>query len=237
MNKKIILLTLLILLFCMTGCKNKKQEQNPHTHSIVKKEAVEATCNSHGNIEYFVCSDCNKLFLDADARVETDSEKLIISNLICKDEDNDYYCDYNCGKIFLLSEDVQAIIENTLKLPQVTVKENYVPGASNNVYYYDNNLIYKYIDYPTQEHYFYKEDDKIFNITTYIDEWKRQEYQEEISFLLIDFFNEKFNLTVLTDISIGKLQFSKFAGKTGISFKNELELKITIIVDENMQII
>ena len=52
----------------------------------------------------------------------------------------------------------------------------------------------------------------------------------------MDFFNEKFNLTVLTDISIGKLQFSKFAGKTGISFKNELELKITIIVDENMQI-
>ena len=36
----------------------------PHTHAMVKTDAVEATCEADGNIEYYTCSKCGKVYTD-----------------------------------------------------------------------------------------------------------------------------------------------------------------------------
>lgn len=36
----------------------------PHTHTMVKKEAVAATCDKDGNVEYYTCSKCGKNYAD-----------------------------------------------------------------------------------------------------------------------------------------------------------------------------
>lgn len=48
-------------------------------HILVKVEAKEATHDTNGNSEHYACSDCNKLFKDADALVEITLEDIVIS--------------------------------------------------------------------------------------------------------------------------------------------------------------
>ena len=74
MKKRFILIITLVLLLCITWCKGKEDEPNTHTHEIEKKDAVSVTCNSHGNIEYYVCNSCNKLFKDEEGKIEISSE-------------------------------------------------------------------------------------------------------------------------------------------------------------------
>ena len=42
----------------------------PHTHTIVKKAEVPATCETAGTKEYWICSDCGKMFSDAAGTTE-----------------------------------------------------------------------------------------------------------------------------------------------------------------------
>ena len=49
-----------------------------HTHKLVKIPAVAATCEKAGNIEYFECSGCGKLFKDADATQEISLEQTVV---------------------------------------------------------------------------------------------------------------------------------------------------------------
>ena len=54
-------------------------ETIPAKHSIVKVPENEATHEKDGNIEYFVCSDCDKLFSDFDATLEIQSGDTVIN--------------------------------------------------------------------------------------------------------------------------------------------------------------
>ena len=53
-----------------------------HTHTLVKVEAVDATCAAAGNIEYYVCADseyaCGKYFADAEGTQELTAEDVIV---------------------------------------------------------------------------------------------------------------------------------------------------------------
>jgi len=49
-----------------------------HKHILVKHERVEATVDTPGNIEYWECTDCGKLFADAEGRVEIQPEDIVI---------------------------------------------------------------------------------------------------------------------------------------------------------------
>ena len=42
----------------------------PHTHTLTKTDAVEATCDKEGNIAYWTCSECGKIFKDAEGKNE-----------------------------------------------------------------------------------------------------------------------------------------------------------------------
>lgn len=48
------------------------------SHSIIKMQAKPATCESEGNIEYYQCENCNKLFRDADGLEEITAEDIVI---------------------------------------------------------------------------------------------------------------------------------------------------------------
>ena len=42
----------------------------PHSHTLVKTDAKSATCEADGNIEYYTCSGCGKIFSDKDGTKE-----------------------------------------------------------------------------------------------------------------------------------------------------------------------
>ena len=48
-----------------------------HTHSLTKVEAKAPTCAEDGNIEYYTCSGCSKLFADATGNVEITADKTV----------------------------------------------------------------------------------------------------------------------------------------------------------------
>ena len=48
-----------------------------HTHSLTKVEAKAPTCTEDGNIEYYTCSGCSKLFADATGNVEITADKIV----------------------------------------------------------------------------------------------------------------------------------------------------------------
>lgn len=48
-----------------------------HTHSLTKVEANAPTCTEDGNIEYYTCSGCSKLFADATGNVEITADKTV----------------------------------------------------------------------------------------------------------------------------------------------------------------
>ncbi len=58
------------------------EEPVPEEHSLTKTERKEATCAQEGNIEYFTCETCGKIFLDEEGTKEvTDKAELVIPRL------------------------------------------------------------------------------------------------------------------------------------------------------------
>lgn len=79
MNKKLSLISLLCLSFCctaLTACWT-----GGHAHTVEKVSGVSATCQTDGNIEYYRCTDCDKLFSDEAASTEITKESTVIKNL------------------------------------------------------------------------------------------------------------------------------------------------------------
>ena len=67
------------------ACKNDAShtetrtiEKPPHEHSLTKTDAVAATCETDGNIEYWTCSECGKLFRDAKGKSEITQEETVV---------------------------------------------------------------------------------------------------------------------------------------------------------------
>ncbi len=68
--------------YCL-GCgemlsQGETVEKLPHTHTLVKTEAKKATAEEDGNIEYWTCSECGKLFSDEAATQEITLEDTVI---------------------------------------------------------------------------------------------------------------------------------------------------------------
>lgn len=56
-----VLLLVLTGVFCLAACNDGAET---HTHTLVHRDAVAATCTSPGNEQYWECSECGKLFSD-----------------------------------------------------------------------------------------------------------------------------------------------------------------------------
>ena len=101
-------------------------------HSLVKTDRKEATCTEEGNIEYYTCSVCDKLFADEKATTEITLDDTVIiakghslvktdrKEATCTEEGNiDYYTCSVCDKLFA---DEKATTEITLEDTVITAK-------------------------------------------------------------------------------------------------------------------
>ena len=56
-----VLLLALTGIFCLAACNDGAET---HTHTLVHRDAVAATCTAPGNEQYWECTECGKLFSD-----------------------------------------------------------------------------------------------------------------------------------------------------------------------------
>ena len=93
-------------------------------HSLVKTDRQEETCTEDGNIEYYTCSVCNKLFADEEATTEITLDDTVIpaSHSLVKIDRNEATCTedgnieyYTCSVCDKLFADEEATTEITLE--------------------------------------------------------------------------------------------------------------------------
>ena len=58
------------LVACGEGDTNSSTTTPTHTHKMVYHEAIEPTCIKDGNIAYWSCSECGKMYLDENGTQE-----------------------------------------------------------------------------------------------------------------------------------------------------------------------
>ncbi len=100
------------------------QIEDHDEHTLTKTEAVEETCTTDGNVDYWTCSVCGGIFLDEDATVQTTAAGTVVSahhtldtnveavDATCTEDGNvEYWICSACGKYFL---DEDAEEETTL---------------------------------------------------------------------------------------------------------------------------
>ena len=99
-------------------------------HTLTKTEAAEATCTEEGNIEYWTCSVCNKVFKDAEGTEEITLAETVIEakghNVVkieakaptCTEAGNSvYYKCSECGKCWSDSTAQNSIDEASMTIP------------------------------------------------------------------------------------------------------------------------
>ena len=71
-----------IMTYKCTACEATKSEIIPalnHSHSLKKTAEKEATCTESGNIEYWTCADCGRIFSDSKCSAELKAEDVMIA--------------------------------------------------------------------------------------------------------------------------------------------------------------
>ncbi|MBQ7638715.1 MAG: S8 family serine peptidase [Clostridia bacterium] len=106
--------------FKCSACGETKTEAVPAAgHKLEKVEAVAPTADKEGNIEYYKCSECGKLFADAEGTKELKAEEVVIAKL------DDYMLgDMNLDKE-ITAEDARLALRQAVKL------ENFAPDSIN----------------------------------------------------------------------------------------------------------
>ena len=93
-----------------------------HVHNLEKTDAKTATCTEAGNIEYWTCSECGKLFSDAAGTTQITAEATVVAakghflekmdakDATCTEAGNiEYWTCSECGKLYKDSEGTQEI--------------------------------------------------------------------------------------------------------------------------------
>ena len=122
-------------------------------HSLTKTDAVAATCTTNGNIEYYTCSVCNKIFSDAAGKNEITLAETVIAapghSLVktdavaatCTTNGNiEYYTCSACGKIFS-----DAAGKNEITIDKTVIA---APGTHTNGTPVEENVVPATVDAP-----------------------------------------------------------------------------------------
>lgn len=64
---------------CAAKGKTESIGKLDHTHAMIKKEAVAADCETDGNIEYYTCSECGKLYTDSEGKNEITKADTVVA--------------------------------------------------------------------------------------------------------------------------------------------------------------
>lgn len=160
--RKILILIFVLASACsLLACKNKKNQSEgyseaPHlTHECTKIRAKEATCYSQGNIEYWACYGCDKIFADNTMQEELTASDVILDKVphtpvfveatepTCVDEGNEeYWCCTECFTYFE-EQSCQNIISNKANVLVKTLPHNLAKiDAVEYTYNVDGNIEY-----------------------------------------------------------------------------------------------
>ena len=127
MKKILVLFLSAVMMFsvgALVGCEE-------HTHTLVKHDAVSATCETGGNSEYYSCA-CGKYFNDAQGANEIPEGSWIISALshtlvkhdavpaTCETGGNSEYYSCACGKYFADAQGQTEIAKDSWILPALS---------------------------------------------------------------------------------------------------------------------
>ncbi|MBQ8503933.1 MAG: InlB B-repeat-containing protein, partial [Clostridia bacterium] len=75
--------------FTCTKCSETKQEEVAlKSHNLTKTEAVEATCTTDGNIDYWSCSVCNQLFSDENGTTVITQAETVVEKINHKNKEH-----------------------------------------------------------------------------------------------------------------------------------------------------
>ena len=205
------------------------QEIDKLGHSLEHHELIDATCTLEGMQEYWYCTECETYFNDEFGTSKTSYNDLKINKIEHSDKNSDLICDYNCGKILLNKEALQQIINNTLSLNKVTIKENYIPTADETLYYLDDNLLY--LNNYLGEMYYYTTENVtyLFKKTT---NWSKTITSEVLTYNITSIFSDKYNLEVASDISLFDCTYGLFEGETMFSYTNSSNTTIDIKLND-----
>lgn len=201
-------------------------------HSLEHYEMVDSTCTETGTIECWYCNVCETYFSDEEGTQLIDEENIVITQKEHIDENNDYICDYGCGEVLLAEEKLQQIIQNTLSSSKVTVKEKYIPSATQTTYYFDDNLLYANIEERQQENYYYTEEG-ITYILTKTNEWTKETTTEVIDYNISYLFDNKFDLEISSDLLIYNCDYGFFEGSIMFGYTNTLGTQVDIKLNDD----
>ena len=94
MKRLIGILLIAAALFSFAACDRTSEQE--HTHTPRRVAAKAATCTEAGNHEYYVCTGCDRVFVDKACTRETTVEAQTVSHTGHADTDENDACD-NCG--------------------------------------------------------------------------------------------------------------------------------------------
>ena len=101
-------------------------------HNLVKTNAVAPTCEEDGNIDYWTCSLCYKIYSDEDAEAEITLAQTVDAALGHIDEDFDHVCDNGCDVAQGVHADAEDDDDHVCDYGCGEVLEDCVDGADNN---------------------------------------------------------------------------------------------------------
>ena len=149
MRKSIIttiltVLSSLVFVFGLTACDSGKDDNKGNggttaaEHTLTEHKAKDATCTESGNLAYWECTDCGKLFSDKDGKTETTLAAVTIAAkghtltktdgkpATCKDEGvTEYWTCTVCEKLFSDGEGKTEITQADTIIP---VTDNHTYG-------------------------------------------------------------------------------------------------------------
>lgn len=119
--------------YTCTACGAEKTEAIPaleHHHELIKIDAVEATCQSEGNTEYWICSKCGKHFSDEAGENEMENDSWIVAPVDhdyilhereesgCNTQGHEAYWECSsCHKLFRYEDKTEEISLTDIALP------------------------------------------------------------------------------------------------------------------------
>ena len=111
-------------------------------HSLTKVDATQASETKEGNIEYYICGDCKKAFLDAEGKTEISLEDTVLPKVEVKVVKGDANAD---GKVGIV--DAKLVLKYVAQMQTLSDKEYKAADMNNdgNVTVVDAKLILKLI--------------------------------------------------------------------------------------------
>ena len=135
-----------------TVCGNvEERDVEPHDHAMVHHDAVDVTCTTDGNIEYYQCTVCGFYFSDAAGEHEINAEDVVIKaqghkygNYICENDTHHKECSV-CGDIIDAGDCTYQVVVNGNDVTKTctvcgNVVETHIISTDKEVYGYEDPL-------------------------------------------------------------------------------------------------